>query len=343
MRTHNLDSWLHNLFEQSASEEFNQVANAEQQALVWLEHLAHDIQSARDTHYQSATNEPPPDTRQRFQNERQSDNPRPKHQKRARIFTPTAEALAIIARLVVHLTRVNATSMRIITLTKVDLASGLIVLMLAASLTGWTLTNDLQHLHIAVVLPSGMLTVWFLGRCALVATSRLYNRRALRLNKLYLYRGARYAVDDLVDRELPRLLRWQRLSERFGQTVLADRIITEITSLDALRRDVSTLSADDLDWALRAELEHPESVPKARYGRDLVVGTLTPFIRPLYRKYNDLKTRIRASVVSLDTARVLASSDTTLALQAWREIEDELGRFYSELGPPPGYQDRENV
>jgi hypothetical protein len=336
MATRNRDrhghSWLHH----DMGDEYGQVAQAERQALVWLEQLAQDPGRADSTQ--------PPDgdhTRRKAARRSSDDHDAPKKVKRA--FVPTANALSIIARLVVHLTRVRATSIQLTTLTIVDYVAGVLVVIIVTSFAGYTFSGDIADLNIFVVIGASIPSVVLFGRLTVVAASRIQGRRAIRLRELAQRRGSQFAVEDLLERELPRLLRWRRLAQRINQPILAYRITKEITSVRNLRNDLRKLSRNDLDWALHAELEHPESVPPVTYGRELTLGQLEWVVDSPRRVWLAFKTWTKRTFVPADAARILALDDAELSSEVWREMELDLHTLYNELGPPPSLRNQEYV
>jgi hypothetical protein len=315
------------------ADELGSVAQAEDQALVWFEGQAPGREGRKPEDSGPAAGKT---------GTRPSAGGRDTARSRSRKFFPDRAALAVIARLVVHLTRVRAVSFSLETLRRWDYATGVVVIVVLVFSTGWLLTNDVDHLPAALLIGGGIPVAWLLVRVSIVVVSRVRGRHAVRLARLAGQDGARAAVDDLLSRELAQLQRWRRSTERLGRPALAERVATEITSVQRLLRDVKRLSTEDLTWALNAELEHPEAVPKARFGRDLAAARLGRLVGFAPRAAKRLWRWYRAAFVPAEALAVLAASDEELDARILRDLDERYRALYDRLGSPPG-RDRQDA
>jgi hypothetical protein len=186
------------------------------------------------------------------------------------VFIPRARTLGVIARLVVHLTRVRVIKVRRVVPLAVDYLLGVAALTFVLFSTGWSASNNLGQLPRLIVMPGTVLIVVLAGRVAAVVVIRL---PALRFRWLARRGDVRRAVEDVLDHELPQLIRWRQRAERLDQLRVADRLAAEIVVVDDLRRDVRVLTANDLDWAMRTNWS-AAAVPKSRYRWDLWIAAM---------------------------------------------------------------------
>lgn len=155
-----------------------------------------------------------------------------------------------------------------------DRAIGVVVIMTMVFAVGWVGTNSVFQLPGTVIVAGCVSVVLFVGRISVVSVRRSCQWRAFRLKRLAERCDAKVAVVDLLDGELSRLSRWRERAGRFEHPILVERLSIEIATVDNLRSDVELMSVEDLSWALDTELDDPNSVPKARYGSELVVAFL---------------------------------------------------------------------
>jgi hypothetical protein len=281
----------------SISDEFGAVAEAENQVLVLLRDRLADRPGGS-----TATGAAPAETPQGA-------------------FAPTAAALAVIARLVVHLTRVRVINADRVVPLAVDYVLGVGVTLFVSFSIGWAGSNDIARMPLAVLVAGCVVLVALVGRIAVLVLVHLDRRHAYRFRRLARRVDVRQAVDDLFDRELPELIRWRELAEGYDRPALVDRLTSEITTIDNLRRDVGQLTRQDLDWALRARLDS-EGVPKAGYRREVLAARL------LWR----VETRLLARLERL-TAIPLTREGAMRA--AAEQLDRRLRRILHELGEPP--------
>ena len=189
-------------------------------------------------------------------------------------FGPTTAALAVIAQLLVYLTRMQAVRRRSRTVLMVDFAVLGLGGFAGVFTIGWIAANGFARVPPLVVVVIGSVLVVSTGRGVVLVVQAARFRRTGRLRRQSRKIGTRHAIDDFFRRESLRLGGWRHRARRAVLPHLETRLDDETRRLNELSRRVSRLSDADLRFAFEAELENQDDIPQTHYARDLLGGKL---------------------------------------------------------------------
>ena len=184
------------------------------------------------------------------------------------------QSLEVVARLVVHLTRVRVISTKHRRWTLVDLVLAVLAVMVVLFSAGRLLATPFGVTSSIIATVAVAVSASAAYRISAIEAARLRQRRALALSDAAERSGVRTAIGGVLSAEVPRLSRQLELAVRFEQPMLAARIGSEIEEAKSLLEEADLARGRHLAESLRLELPEAESAPKARYRREIWIGSL---------------------------------------------------------------------